>query len=238
MKTPPASVLLKKAAGLATGKKPGSGSKEPNKNKVGKVTAKQVRELAAQKMRRHELHRHRGGDADRPRAPRARWASRSSTERAHGTTGRGDASSGHVRWRGSRSTASRTTRVEHGGRPNEAERRRMPKLRRIARRSSKRSTSARKYTIEEACALVKKAKFAKFDETVDLAVRLGVNPKHADQMVRGALVLPHGTGQDRARRSSSPRARRSARRVRPAPTSPAATTWSRRSPKDSWTSIA
>jgi large subunit ribosomal protein L1 len=53
----------------------------------------------------------------------------------------------------------------------------------------------RKYTVEEACALVKKAKFAKFDETVDLAVRLGVNPKHADQMVRGALVLPHGTGQ-------------------------------------------
>ena len=55
--------------------------------------------------------------------------------------------------------------------------------------------SSRKYTVEEACALVKKAKFAKFDETVDLAVRLGVNPKHADQMVRGALVLPHGTGQ-------------------------------------------
>ena len=55
---------------------------------------------------------------------------------------------------------------------------------------------ARKYTIKEACALVKKAKFAKFDETVDLAVRLGVNPKHADQMVRGALVLPHGTGQN------------------------------------------
>ena len=50
MKTPPASVLLKKAAGLPTGKKPGSGSKEPNKNKVGKVTEKQVRELAAQKM--------------------------------------------------------------------------------------------------------------------------------------------------------------------------------------------
>jgi large subunit ribosomal protein L1 len=54
---------------------------------------------------------------------------------------------------------------------------------------------SRKYTVEEACALVKKAKFAKFDETVDIAVRLGVNPKHADQMVRGALVLPHGTGQ-------------------------------------------
>jgi large subunit ribosomal protein L11 len=50
LKTPPTSVLLKKAAGLATSKKPGSGSKEPNKNKVGKVTMKQVKELAAQKM--------------------------------------------------------------------------------------------------------------------------------------------------------------------------------------------
>src|SRR5580658_8084448 len=54
---------------------------------------------------------------------------------------------------------------------------------------------ARKYSVDEACSLVKKTKFAKFDETVDIAVRLGVNPKHADQMVRGAIVLPHGTGQ-------------------------------------------
>jgi large subunit ribosomal protein L1 len=53
----------------------------------------------------------------------------------------------------------------------------------------------RKYTVEEAVAIVKNAAKCKFDETVDLAVRLGVNPKHADQMVRGALVLPHGTGQ-------------------------------------------
>ncbi len=50
MKTPPASVLLKKAAGLATNKKPGSGSKEPNKIKVGTVTKKQVQELAQLKM--------------------------------------------------------------------------------------------------------------------------------------------------------------------------------------------
>jgi large subunit ribosomal protein L11 len=50
LKTPPTSVLLKKAAGLSTGKKPGSGSKEPNKTKVGSVTLKQVRELAEQKM--------------------------------------------------------------------------------------------------------------------------------------------------------------------------------------------
>ena len=53
----------------------------------------------------------------------------------------------------------------------------------------------KKYTVPEAVALVKQGAKAKFDETVDLAVRLGVNPKHADQMVRGAIVLPHGTGQ-------------------------------------------
>jgi large subunit ribosomal protein L11 len=50
MKNPPVSVLLKKAAGLSTQKKPGSGSKEPNKNKVGKVTAAQVKEVAQLKM--------------------------------------------------------------------------------------------------------------------------------------------------------------------------------------------
>ena len=50
LKTPPVSVLLKKEAGLSTGKKPGAGSKEPNKVKVGQVSEKQVRELAEQKM--------------------------------------------------------------------------------------------------------------------------------------------------------------------------------------------
>jgi large subunit ribosomal protein L11 len=50
MKTPPASVLLKKAAGLPTSKKPGAGSKEPNKIKVGQITTKQLRELATLKL--------------------------------------------------------------------------------------------------------------------------------------------------------------------------------------------
>ena len=50
MRTPPVSILLKKAAGLSTGKKPGSGSKEPNKNKVGSVTKKQVEDIAKLKM--------------------------------------------------------------------------------------------------------------------------------------------------------------------------------------------
>jgi large subunit ribosomal protein L1 len=54
---------------------------------------------------------------------------------------------------------------------------------------------SRQYSVQEACELVKQATFVKFDETVDLAVRLGVDPKHADQMVRGAVVLPHGVGK-------------------------------------------
>ncbi len=51
------------------------------------------------------------------------------------------------------------------------------------------------YSVEEAMDIVKKAPPAKFDESVDLSLRLGVDPKHADQMVRGAIVLPHGIGK-------------------------------------------
>jgi large subunit ribosomal protein L1 len=54
---------------------------------------------------------------------------------------------------------------------------------------------SRRYALGEAVALLKETAFANFDESVDLAVRLGVDPKHADQMVRGAVVLPHGTGK-------------------------------------------
>lgn len=51
------------------------------------------------------------------------------------------------------------------------------------------------FTLEEAVSLLKKLSYAKFDETVDIAIRLGVNPKYSDQMVRGTVVLPHGTGK-------------------------------------------
>jgi len=54
---------------------------------------------------------------------------------------------------------------------------------------------AKSYTVAEAMEIVKKAPAAKFDESVDLSLRLGVDPKHADQMVRGAIVLPHGIGK-------------------------------------------
>ncbi len=55
----------------------------------------------------------------------------------------------------------------------------------------------RPYSIEEAIPLLQKVKFAKFDETVELTMRLGVDPKHADQMVRGTVVLPHGLGKSK-----------------------------------------
>jgi large subunit ribosomal protein L1 len=55
----------------------------------------------------------------------------------------------------------------------------------------------RPYLLDEAFRLLKEIAYAKFDETVELALLLGVNPKHADQMVRGTTVLPHGTGQSK-----------------------------------------
>jgi len=55
----------------------------------------------------------------------------------------------------------------------------------------------RPYALDEALPLVQKIKFAKFDETVALSIRLGVDPKHADQMVRGTVVLPHGLGKSK-----------------------------------------
>jgi large subunit ribosomal protein L1 len=63
--------------------------------------------------------------------------------------------------------------------------------------AAKAQVEDRSYTLQEALPLVQKLKFAKFDETVELSVRLGVDPKHADQMVRGTVVLPHGLGKSK-----------------------------------------
>mgnify|MGYP001596498386 CR=1 FL=1 len=59
----------------------------------------------------------------------------------------------------------------------------------------KKTDRQKRYTLEDAIELVQEAKYAKFDETMDIAVRLGVNPRHADQMVRGSVVVPHGLGR-------------------------------------------
>ena len=73
----------------------------------------------------------------------------------------------------------------------------------MARKVSKNLAKARAlveprpYTLTDAVPLLQKAKYAKFDETVDLTLRLGVDPKHADQMVRGTVVLPHVLGKSK-----------------------------------------
>src|ERR1700721_3024220 len=110
-KTPPASILLKRAAGIA------KGSGTPNKDKVGKVTLKQVEEMES-KMKKE-----------------------------------------------GKNIAKAHSLVEK-----------------------------RPYTLQDAVPLLQKVKFAKFDETVEVPLRLGLDPKHADQMVRGRVGLPHGLG--------------------------------------------
>src|SRR3954471_133835 len=62
---------------------------------------------------------------------------------------------------------------------------------------SRAAIEKRQYLLNDAVPLLQKVKFAKFDETVDLTLRLGVDPKHADQMVRGTVVLPHGLGKSK-----------------------------------------
>ena len=71
----------------------------------------------------------------------------------------------------------------------------MPKHGRRSREARQKVSSERRYLLEEALTLVKETATAKFDESVDVAVRLGVNPRQADQMIRGAVSLPYGTGK-------------------------------------------
>jgi len=63
--------------------------------------------------------------------------------------------------------------------------------------AAKAQVEDRPYPLEEAIRLAKKVKFASFDETLDVALLLGVDPKHADQMVRGTVILPHGLGKSK-----------------------------------------
>ena len=63
--------------------------------------------------------------------------------------------------------------------------------------AARKQVPVRPHSIEEAVPLIQKVKYTKFDETVELAVRLGVDPKHSDQMVRGTVVLPHGLGKSK-----------------------------------------
>jgi large subunit ribosomal protein L1 len=72
----------------------------------------------------------------------------------------------------------------------------MPKHGKKYRKAKEKIDTAKRYAVEEAVKLALETAYANFDETVDIAVRLGVNPKYSDQMVRGAVTLPHGLGKD------------------------------------------
>jgi len=83
------------------------------------------------------------------------------------------------------------------------------------------------YGLKESVELVKRTAYAKFDETVEMALRLGVEPKRSDQMVRGSVVLPHGTGI---------KVRRNGRRERQGQRPSAVTSWSKKSKAAGWNS--
>ena len=86
----------------------------------------------------------------------------------------------------------------------------------------------RLYQLDEAVAVAKESAYAKFDESLEMALRLGVDPRHADQMVRGTVVLPHGTGKS-SRVVVFATAKRSRRPRTLAPMSLAGTIWPKRS---------
>ena len=71
----------------------------------------------------------------------------------------------------------------------------MPKPGKRYRAANEAITEEKLYSLPEAMAVLKSAGGTKFDESVDVAINLGVDPRHADQMVRGAIVLPHGIGK-------------------------------------------
>ena len=177
-------MLLKRAANIA------KGSAEPNKNKVGTVTAKQVEEIAKLKM--PDLN----GDS---------LESAIKTVAGHGAVDgprrrRIDGSaegSGLETSRTSPAISLSSLSVGGPSRPVCTTGEHMKKHGKKFAAARAQVAVDRAYTIEEAIPLVQKVKFAKFDETVELSLRLGVDPKHADQMVRGTVVLPHGLGKSK-----------------------------------------
>ena len=181
-------MLLKKVANLA------KGSAEPNRNKVGTVTAKQVEDIAKHEDARPELPDPRVGDQDGARdgavdGNRRRRLTPSKIAQLRIAQFQLAVSGLQI--------GSWELSVGGPERPDSTTRRNMAKHGKKFTAARGAGRSDRPYSIEEAIPLIQKVKFAKFDETVELAMRLGVDPKHADQMVRGTVVLPHGLGKSK-----------------------------------------
>ena len=184
-KTPPAPEMIKKAAGLQ------KGSAVPQKDKVGKITKDQVREIATTKMPDLNARdidaamkiiegtaRSMGVVVDKLTSYRPRTAE--SVVRV-------------ARWNQCRRQLWQGEAPPYRPRPpREGTDMKRSKAYRAPR---KRSTSDHLYTPLEAIKFAKQGATKKFDATVDVAMRLGVDPRKADQMVRGTVNLPHGTGK-------------------------------------------
>ncbi len=95
-----------------------------------------------------------------------------------------------------------------------------PSMARISRKAVQECDTQERYSVEEAVEKSLGASFAKFDESVDIALRLGVDPKYSDQMVRGAVTLPNGPAAKQCASPFSPRAK-----SRPKPGLPAPISW-------------
>jgi large subunit ribosomal protein L11 len=168
LKSPPASVLLKKAANIA------SGSAKPNQDKVGKVTKKQLaRDLQGSRKDLNAKTR-RPASASSP-APPATWASRSSTN-FHRTN-----------------EQPLTAGVPPGTFAPQGVK--MEKHSKRYRSAVKVADLTKEYPLKEAVEILTKFPKAKFDETVELSFRLGVDAAAGDQMVRGTTPLPNGSGK-------------------------------------------
>jgi large subunit ribosomal protein L1 len=156
LKTPPASILLLRAAGIV------KGSAEPNRNKVGKVTKKQVQEIA--KIKLVDLNTTNLDSAVRTVMGTARNMGLEVVEA----------------YKFRRYEIEGAEAMKKAGKHIE---------------NARKKVEARPYKLAEASELIKKTHHTKFNETVELAINLGVDPKHSDQVVRGTVVLPHGLGK-------------------------------------------
>ena len=181
-KTPPAAELIKKAAGVP------KGSGEPQKTKVATLSADQVRAIAEQKM--EDLN---ANDSTRPRrsspARPARWAS---TPPA--TDALGGSAPEHPEARRNPGVVAGPALVREPRLPEGTKEQNM-KRSKAYRAATDKIEAGKVYSPLEAVRLAKDTSTTKYDSTVEVAMRLGVDPRKADQMVRGTVNLPHGTGK-------------------------------------------
>ncbi len=191
-KSPPAAALLKQAAGIA------KGSGVPNKEKVGKVTQAQIENIVKLKMA--DLNARDVEHAKRMVEGTARSMGLITSKSPHGRTAAGTTD----RRRPTNTISIKNLRQHPASNdPHADSSLRLPRNepRTWSKSSSACGASTEKLPgdtpvpVEQAVTLLKQFNNTKFDQSVDIAMRLGIDPKQADQLVRGSIVLPHGIGK-------------------------------------------